>query len=87
MLIYSRDLVALAKEEDPNVQKMAMELINTNNVIDIATKLAEMIISERERKPIVISQEDMDYLLSIFRVKGYDANGNPTRKGRPIRED
>ena len=82
MFLYSRDAAAFAK--DSKVEQLTMEIVRTNNVIDIAKALAERIINEKSApNRIVVTPEEMELIQSIFRIKGYDADGNPMKKGRP----
>lgn len=85
MFLFSREASTYAKEQE--VDKLAMELLKTNNMMDIAAALAERIIAEKEApRKIVVSQAEMDLIQSIFRVRGYDENGEVIRQGRPRRE-
>lgn len=87
MLTYSREMVALAKEG--NMEKLAMEIMRTNSVIDIAQALAERIIQEKETpksKRIVVTREEMDLIESLFRVRGLAADGQEIKRGRPSKK-
>ena len=86
MFLYSREAAQLAKDKE--VQKLTMEIVKTNNVLDIAQALAERIIDEKNApNRIVVSQEEMDLIQSIFRVRGYAADGTEIKRGRPKQED
>ena len=86
MFLYSREAAALAKEKE--VHKLAQELLKSNNIFDIAQALAERIIDEKNApNRIVVSQEEMDLIQSIFRVRGYAADGTEIKRGRPKQED
>ena len=85
MFLFSREASTYAKEQE--VDKLAMELLKTNNMMDLAAALAERIIAEKEApRKIVVSQAEMDLIQSIFRVRGYDENGEVIRQGRPRRD-
>lgn len=85
MFLFSRDASAYAKEQE--VDKLAMELLKTNNMMDLAAALAERIIAEKETpKKIVVSQAEMDLINSIFRVRGINEDGTPVRQGRPRKD-
>jgi hypothetical protein len=85
MLLVSRTATELAK--DSEIEKLAMELMKTNSVMDIALSLAARMIDERETpKKIVVSQAEMDLINSIFRVRGINEDGTPVRQGRPRRD-
>lgn len=85
MLLVSRLATELAK--DSEVEKLAMELMKTNSVMDIALSLAARMIDERETpKKIVVSQAEMDLIQSIFRVRGISDDGTPIKQGRPRRD-
>ena len=81
MLLVSREATQFGK--DGNLDKLTMELIKTNSVIDIAEALAERLIAERDMpKKIVVSKEEMDLLTSIFRVRGVMEDGTAEYRGR-----
>ena len=85
MFLYSREAVQMAKDND--VDKLTMELLRSNNSIDIAKALAERIINERNSpNKIVVSQEEMDLIQSLFRVRGYAEDGTPINRGRKPKE-
>lgn len=80
MFIYSKNAISMAKNSD--VDNLAKEIMMSNNVYDIALQLAERIINDRPQKRVVVSQEDMETIQSIFRVRGIDVDGNPIKRGR-----
>ena len=85
MLLVSRLATELAK--DSEVEKLAMELMKTNSVMDIALSLAARIIAEKETpRKIVVSQAEMDLINSIFRVRGIAEDGTPIKQGRPKKD-
>lgn len=85
MFLFSREASTYAKEQE--VDKLAMELLKTNNMMDLAAALAERIIAEKEApRKIVVSQAEMDLIQSIFRVRGINEDGTPVRQGRPRKD-
>lgn len=85
MFLYSREAVQMAKDNDVN--KLTMELIKTNNAFDIAQALAERIINERNQpNKIVVSQEEMDLIQGLFRVRGFAEDGTKINRGRKPKE-
>lgn len=85
MFLFSREASTYAK--DSEVDKLAMELLKTNNMMDLAAALAERIIAEKETpRKIVVSQAEMDLIQSIFRVRGISDDGTPVKQGRPRKD-
>ena len=81
MFIFSKEIVSLSKTSD--IDTLAMELMKSYNVIDIAKALAEKIIAENDApKKIVVSQEELNTIMSIFRVRGIAEDGTPIKSGR-----
>lgn len=80
MFLYTKNAIALSKTND--VESLAMELLKSNTPYDIAMMLAEKICADKPQKRVVVSQEDMDTILSVFRVRGVDVDGKPIKRGR-----
>lgn len=56
------------------------EVVNSlMKLIQNAKDLDELISSD---KPILVTVEEFDRIKRMFRIKGYDINGNPSNRGR-----
>ena len=73
----------------------ADELIANYPIKSLVADLIEMLkiqpepvapATEEKQKPIAVSQEEYDRILSIFRVKGLTATGEKTKRGRPSKK-
>lgn len=74
------------KNRNVQIQELAQELLKNKTVLDLATELATYIIKEREKKPevkIAVTEDELNALISMFRVKGIRADGQEERRGRP----
>lgn len=68
------------------IQDLADQLVRTKTIYDMATTLAEYIIKEKERPQpvkIAVSEEEMNAIMNLFRIRGVRADGLVERRGRP----
>lgn len=66
-------------------QMKKQDLVNIllkNSVIDMAEALADYILADEQQKPVTVSQEDYDKIMSLFRVRGVRADGTIEKRGR-----
>lgn len=67
----------------------AVDLLQNHNAIELIDELCSIIQNKKETvretiasKPIPVTEEEFERIKSMFRVKGFDADGNVTKRGR-----
>lgn len=63
------------------------ELLEKYPVKNLISDLLEMVNTKVdavvvEQPKIAVSKEEFEQICSIFRIKGFDVNGNPSKRGR-----
>lgn len=84
MFQFSRTAQEALREQ--KLQDLTLEILKTNSSFDIAEKLSQMLLDSTSSTPIVVSKEEMERIIRLFRVKGYDSSGNKIYRGRPKRD-
>ena len=82
MLLVDKALVSAVKTGQMERRELVQDLLRNNNVIELAEKLADYVIAYDEPKPIVVSQEEYDRIVSLFKIRGLRADGTKENRGR-----
>lgn len=82
MLLVDKALVSAVKTGQMERRELVQDLLRQNNVIELAEKLADYVIAYDEPKPIVVSQEEYDRIVSLFKIRGLRADGTKENRGR-----
>lgn len=84
MLIVAKEFTKPLKEGTQDVQELAEYLMKSNSAWEIAYSLAELMcnVEASQPKKIVVSQEELNTILSVFRVRGIAEDGTPIKSGR-----
>lgn len=84
MLIVAKEYQKAMKDGTQDVTELAEYLMKTQSVYELAMSLAELMIDVESSTPkkIVVSQEELNTILSVFRVRGYDEKGEKIKSGR-----
>ena len=88
MLLVSREFVKPLKEGTQDVKELAEWLMKNSNIYDLAMAHAELVcqVEAYNPKKIVVTQEELNNILSLFRVRGIAEDGTPIRSGRKKKE-
>lgn len=68
-----------------NTKDLAQEFLQSYPITEIAESLAELLTAPTayaEPKPIVLSDEDYNRLMGMFRQRGVALDGSPITRGR-----
>ena len=84
MLIVAKEFAKSLKEGTQDVQELADFLLKNNSAFELAYSLAELMctVESAQPKKIVVSQEELNTIMSIFRVRGIAEDGTPIKSGR-----
>ena len=84
MLLISKDLTKAIKDGTQDVTELADYLLKNNSSWELAFSLAELMCTVEAMTPkkIVVSQEELNNILSLFRVRGIAEDGTPIKAGR-----
>ena len=82
MLLVDKALVSAVKTGQMERRELVQDLLRQNNVMELAEKLADYVIAYDEPKPIVVSQEEYDRIVSLFKIRGLRADGTKENRGR-----
>lgn len=80
MFQFTRTAQEAIKED--KLQDLTQEILKSNTPWDIAERLAQMIMDSKSTLPIVVSIEEMQRIMNLFRVRGFDQHGNKIARGR-----
>lgn len=68
----------------------AVDLLKNHNAIELIDDLCALLQNKKEWEDLVrptpklisVTEEEYERIKGLFRVKGYEANGEPTKRGR-----
>lgn len=88
MLIVAKEYQKAMKDGTQDVTELAEYLMKTQSVYELAMSLAELMIDVESSTPkkIVVTEAEMKTIMSIFRIRGYDENGEKILSGRKKKE-
>ena len=88
MLLVGKEYTKALKDGTQDVKELAEYLLKNNNAYELAFSLAEMMCSVEAMTPkkIVVTEEEMRAITSLFRIRGYDDNGEKIKSGRKRRD-
>lgn len=88
MLLVAKEFTKALKDGTQDVNELADYLMKNNNIYELAFSLAELMIQVEAYNPkkIVVTQEELNNILSLFRVRGIAEDGTPIRSGRKRKE-
>jgi thioredoxin-related protein len=88
MLLVAKEYQKAMKDGTQDVKELAEYLMKTQSVYELAMSLAELMIDVESSTPrkIVVSQEELNTILSVFRVRGIAEDGTPIKSGRKKKE-
>lgn len=68
----------------------AVELLKNHNAIELIDDLCALLQNKKEFEDLIrpnpklisVTEEEFERIKGMFRIKGYEANGEPTKRGR-----
>ena len=88
MLLLSKEFQKSMREGTADVTELADYLLKNNSSYELATSLAELMITAESYAPkkVVVSQEDLETIMSVFRIRGVKDDGSAESRGRKKKE-
>lgn len=89
MLLIAKEFTKALKDGTQDVSELAEYLMKNNTVWELAFSLAELMCTVESMTPkkVVVSQEEMNTILSIFRVRGIAEDGSKEVRGRKKKKE
>lgn len=84
MIALGKEILKKIKDGYVDKDELVNYLMRNYSLFDITNSLAEFIfeVERDEKKPIVVTEEEYNQIVSLFRIRGFDVNGNPNPQGR-----
>lgn len=84
MLLIAKEYQKAMKEGTQDVNELAEYLMKNNSAWELAMSLAEAMCTMESYTPkkIVVTQEELNTIISLFRVRGYTETGERITTGR-----
>lgn len=89
MLLVAKEFTKALKDGTQDVSELAEYLMKNNTVWELAFSLAELMCTVESMTPkkVVVSQEEMNTILSVFRVRGIAEDGSKEVRGRKKKKE
>lgn len=82
MFLLDKALASAVRSGQMDRRELVNDLLRNNNVMELAERLADYVIAYEEPKPIVVSQEEYDRIVSLFKIRGLRADGSVETRGK-----
>ena len=82
MFLLDKALASAVRTGQAGKRELVQDLLRNNNVMELAEKLAEYVITYEEPKPIVVSQDEYERIVGLFKIRGYRADGSIENRGK-----
>jgi hypothetical protein len=82
MFLLDKALASAVRSGQMDRRELVNDLLRNNNVMELAERLADYVIAYEEPKPIVVSQEEYDRIVSLFKIRGLRADGSIETRGK-----
>ena len=82
MFLLDKALASAVRTGQMDRRELVNDLLRNNNVMELAERLADYVIAYEEPKPIVVSQEEYDRIVSLFKIRGLRADGSIETRGK-----
>ena len=82
-MIIDKAIISAVRTGQMTKKELVNELLRSNNVMELAEALADYVINEEEpTRPIPISREDYERIISLFRIRGLRSDGTFENRGK-----
>lgn len=82
MFLLDKALASAVRSGQADRRELVQDLLRNNNVITLAERLADYVITYEEPRPIVVSQEEYDRIVSLFKIRGLRQDGTIENRGK-----
>lgn len=82
MFLLEKATVSAVRTGQMDKRELVNELLRNNTVMELAEKLAEYIVTYDEPRPIVVSQEEYDRIVALFKIRGLRPDGTVENRGK-----
>ena len=88
MLLLTKEFQKSMRDGTADVTELADYLVRNNSAYELATSLAELMITTESYTPvkITVSQEELNQIVGMFRVRGTTESGGKETRGRKRKE-
>lgn len=84
MLLVGKEFTKALREGTQDVKELAEYLLKNNTSYELAFSLAELMVQAESYNPkkIVVTEDEYKAITSLFRIRGFDEDGNKLTVGR-----
>ena len=82
MFLLDKALASAVRTGQMDKRELVNDLLRQNNVMELAEKLADYVIAYEEPRPITVSQEEYDRIISLFKIRGLRQDGTVENRGK-----
>jgi hypothetical protein len=82
MFLLDKALASAVRSGQMDKKQLVNDLLRNNNVLELAEKLADYVITYDEPRPIVVSQEEYDRIVALFKIRGLRQDGTVETRGK-----
>lgn len=82
MFLLDKALASAVRSGQMDRRELVNDLLRQNNVMELAERLADYVIAYEEPRPIVVSQEEYDRIVGLFKIRGLRADGSVETRGK-----
>ena len=84
MIALQKEIIKKVKEGYLEKDALVSYLMRNFSLYELTESLAEFIyeVELNSPKPIVVTEEEYQQITGMFRIRGYDINGNRNPQGR-----
>lgn len=82
MFLLDKALASAVRTGQMDKRELVNDLLRQNNVMELAEKLADYVIAYDEPRPITVSQEEYDRIVSLFKIRGLRQDGTVENRGK-----
>lgn len=82
MFLLDKALASAVRSGQMDKKQLVNDLLRNNNVMELAEKLADYVITYDEPRPIVVSQEEYDRIVGLFKIRGLRQDGSIETRGK-----
>lgn len=82
MFLLDKALASAVRTGQMDRRELVNDLLRQNNVMELAERLADYVIAYEEPRPIVVSQEEYDRIVGLFKIRGLRADGSVETRGK-----
>lgn len=82
MITIRQSLLAQVRNGEATLDELANYLLDSYPVKQIALSLAELLVDTPDISPITVTEQEMNKIKAMFKVRGLREDGTEERRGR-----